>query len=187
MRLFYEKHKGGEFSQNGEAGIIDECLKRLNLTTGTAIEFGAPTMSYCSNIFHLGPGWRKIYYDSDPQEEGIIKQFMTSENVNDLPECQVISLDTDGPDYDLWMAYKGKPAIVIIEINSSLPPMTEHYTKDKGASYITMLKMGIAKGYFLLCHTGNLIFIRNEYRELFPEIVGDGIENWGEYFKNDWQ
>lgn len=186
MRSFYEKYKGGDYSQNGEAGIIDECLKRLKLTKGQAVEFGAPTKSYCSNIFHLGPGWRKIYLDSDPQEAGIVKQFMTPENINDLPACQILSIDVDGSDWSLWFAYNGKPDVLVIEINSSLSPMIEHYSPHNGSSYITMLNLGIAKGYFLLCHSGNMIFVKNEHRHLFPEIEGDGIVNYSDYFLNTW-
>jgi hypothetical protein len=47
-------------------------------------------------------------------------------------------------------------------------------------------ELGIEKGYFLLCHTGNLILIDAEYRGLFPEIVGDGLTNADEYFNRGW-
>lgn len=186
MLTFYDKYKGGEYSQNGEAGIIDECIRRIGLISGVAIEFGAPTKRYCSNIYHLSEEWDCLYYDIDPKEGGITKMMITPDNVNTLPPCTIISMDTDGEDYRLWQAYKGKPDIVIIEINSSLDPMKDHFSSLTGASYITMLKLGISKGYFLLCHTGNLIFVLNKYRPLFPEITYDGILNWQEYFKTDW-
>lgn len=188
MLTFYNKYKGGEYSQNGEAGIIDEVLKRIKISVAaTAIEFGAPTMQYCSNIYHLMKrGWYCIYYDNDPKEKGINRLEITPSNINTLPPCDIISLDTDGNDLAIWESYTGKPDIVIIEINSSLPPMTDHFTIDKGASYISMLKLGISKGYFLLCHTGNLIFVLDKHRKLFPEIKGDGIENYSDYFNTSW-
>jgi hypothetical protein len=185
---FAEKYKGGEYSQNGEAGIIDECIRRIGFISGTAVEYGAPTKQYCSNIFHLiEKGWRCIYFDTDPKEDGIVTMEITEENVNDLPNCTIISMDTDGLDYALWAAYNKKPDIVIIEINSSLPPMKGFYLKERGASYLTMLKLGIAKGYFLLCHTGNLIFLLDKYRKLFPEVEGNGIDNYQLYFNTSWQ
>lgn len=187
MKAFYEKYQGGQYSQNGEAGIIDEAIKRIGLKTGIAVEFGAPTKEYCSNIFHLSKlGWDCLFFDNDPKEEGIAKMTVTTENINTLPACSIISMDTDGPDLMLWAAYKEKPPIVIIEINSSLPPMQEHFTMNQGSSYITMLRLGIGKGYFLLCHTGNLIFVANEYRDKFPEIIGGGVGNYEDYFIDKW-
>lgn len=188
MKTFREKYQGGEFSQNGEQGILDEILRRLNLTGGTAIEFGAPTKQYCSNIFHLGPGWEKIYYDPDPNDNGIIQMYVTVDNVNSLPACQVLSIDIDGQDHDVWAAYNGNPPVVIIEINSSYPPTSPGPISDPkhGTAYWPMMALASEKGYFLVCHTGNLVLCRNEYRDLFPEIIGNGIDNYNEYFKSEW-
>lgn len=188
MLTFAQKYKGGDYSQNGEAGLIDECIKRIGLIGGVAVEFGAPTKTYCSNIYHLSKTdtWACHWFDNDPKEKGITKLFVTSENVNTLPRCTVISMDTDGSDYDLWKAYKGKPDVVVIEINSSIRPLEQHSSRERGASYITMVQLGISKGYFLLCHTGNLIFVLNRYKKLFPEIDADPIEDFFLYFNSSW-
>lgn len=187
MLSFVEKYGGGDHSQNGEAGIITECIKRIGYGTGIAVEFGAPTKSYCSNIFHLHDTHHLVYFDIDPQQEGIFKCNIVPENVNELlPACDVLSIDIDGNDYEVWKAYNGTPDIVIIEINSSLPPTKAHFSLERGASYITMLLLGLDKGYFLLCHTGNMVFVRNEHRSLFPEVIGDGLENWEDYFNKSW-
>lgn len=186
MLTFAKQYAGGKYSQFGEAGIIDEVLRRINRTGGVSVEFGAPTKQYCSNTFHLSERWGKYWFDINPTDPDVVKREITADNINDLPHCHLLSMDTDGPDYELWMAYKGRPDIVVIEINSSLPPKDFYYRSDKGASYITMLSLGIAKGYFLVCHTGNLVFLRNEYRSLFPEIIGDGVKNWKEYFNTSY-
>lgn len=182
MLTFAEKYKGGEFSQFGEANIIDECLRRIGLKKGVSVEFGAPSMTYCSNTFHLPPGWEKFFYDMNSDEPGIIKKTITPFNVNEFPPCQVWSCDCDGPDWELWRAYDGKPDIVIIEINSSLPPMEMSYSKDRGASYSMMVSLGISKGYMLIAHTGNLIWVLEKHRHLFPEITANPIRDWKEYF-----
>lgn len=187
MLTFVEKYKGGKFSQNGEAGIIDECVKRLGITKGVSVEFGAPTLEYCSNTFHLPINWRKLYFDPEPKEEGIETMFITPNNVNIvLPMgIDVLSMDTDGAnDYYTWEAYKESAKIVIIEINSSIEPL-ELYLKE-GASYRTMFTLGVTKGYFLLCHTGNLIFVLKEYKSLFPEITGHPITDVELYFNRSW-
>lgn len=189
MLTFAIKYGKNITSQYGENGIISECLTRLKRTSGVAVEFGAPTKEYCSNIFPLSISgmWLCHYFDIDPSDPGVTKKEITTSNINELPECDVLSMDTDGPDWELWRVYDGKPDIVIIEINSSLPPMVPHFTRETGASYSTMLQLGIEKGYFLVCHTGNMAFVRNEHRALFPEMIGDGIDNWKEYFNTNWQ
>lgn len=157
-------------SQFGENGLLAEMIRRIGLPAGVAIEFGAPTMQYCSNIYPLRGHWDIRYFDLDPQEEGIVKAEITPGNVNELiPECQILSIDCDGPDAGIWSAYKGKPDIVIIEINSSLDPSVDFYHPSRGANYSYMKRLGEAKGYTLLCHTGNMLFVSKEHAELFPD------------------
>jgi hypothetical protein len=188
MLTFAIKYGKNVYSQQGEDGIINEILLRLKLWNGTCVEFGGHDGYFCSNTRKLiDDGWKGFMYDMHPGSPDVICKTITVDNVNDLPQCEVLSIDTDGPDYEIWSAYKGKPHVVIVEINSGLPPMEEHFSRDKGASYISMLRLGISKGYFLVCHTGNLIFVKNEHRQLFPEILGDGIENHKKYFNTNWQ
>lgn len=188
MLTFAKKYHHNTYSQNGEEGLINEILRRTNITPGLAIEFGAPTKTYCSNIYHLPDQWRKVYFDINPQEQGIIKAEITPENVNEwIQPCKILSIDIDGNDYRVWQAYTGQPDIVIIEINSILPPDRDYFNFASGASYKIMAELGISKGYFVLCHCGNIVFVLNKYRELFGEIVGDGLSNWREYFNMSWQ
>lgn len=165
-------------SQNGENGILDECIKRIKPKLKVAVEFGAPTMEYCSNIFPLPHFWKKHFYDSNPQDPKINKLFVTTENINSLPACTVMSIDCDGPDYELWSAYTGAPDIVIIEINSSLNPDIDHYRSDYGCNFSKMNKLAEAKNYFLLCHTGNCIYIHNKHRNLFPDADQTFNRSW---------
>jgi len=188
MLTFFNTYKGGEYCQQGEAGIINECLKRMDIWHGLAIEFGAPTKEYCSNIFHLPePAWYKMWFDTDPQMPGIMKAEITTENINSLvPNCQVVSFDTDGPDYELFEAWKNRADIVIIEINSSFAPTVDHYSREKGASYRTMCQLLIRKGYFVICHSGNLIAVDIKHYMLFPEIPTDPVENYSLFFQTKW-
>lgn len=186
MLTFANKYGYNVFSQNGENGIIDECLKRLKLPHVVAVEFGAPSREYCSNINHLTDATLH-FFDINPDDPRVTKAEITPENVNEvIPKCNVLSIDIDGNDLVVWSNYKGRPDIVIIEINSSLPPMIDHFSVERGSSYISMLGLGLQKGYFLLCHTGNMIFVLNEHREKFTEIEGDGIKNYLDYFNDSW-
>jgi hypothetical protein len=186
MLTFVNKYSQDIFSQNGENGIIDECIKRIGLLPGTAVEFGAPTREYCSNINHL-TGWDLRFFDINPSDPYITAAEITPQNVNEIiPRCSILSIDIDGNDYNVWRAYIGSPDIVIIEINSSLYPLnnTPVSSLQFGTCYKPMVELGIEKGYFLLCHTGNLIFVLNKYRRLFHEITGNGIDNVKEYFND---
>jgi len=186
MQTFYDKYRNpGKYSQCGEEGIINEALRRINPTEKTAVEFGAPDWTYCSNTAHLAElGWSVRMYDFQPHDPRVEKIEITTENINQVVgNPTVLSIDCDGPDAILWEAYEGTPAIVVIEIDSSLKPsMYQQPAKHNGPSYPVMVELGIKKGYFLLCHTGNCVFILNKYRDLFPEIIGDGLENSELYF-----
>lgn len=197
--LIFSEFKSGRYSQNGEEGILKECIKRMGLKTGTIAEFGAHNGIYCSNSRKLiEDGWKGILIEPDGSlfdglqennkyfDSKVFHGYVKPSNINLLiPTCDILSIDTDGSnDYDCFRVYDGDPKIVIVEINSSYPSMVDKV--DEGANYSAMVKLGLERGYFLLCHTGNLIFVKNEYRELFPEAVGDGLENYEDYFDSSW-
>ena len=100
--------------------------------------------------------------------------------------CDLLSLDTDGADYRIFKGLKAKPKIVIVEIDSSYLPDFVGFNPDGAGTYRNTVELGVEKGYFLLCHTGNLVFVANEYRDLFPGIEGDGLRNAELYFNRGW-
>jgi len=85
---------------------------------------------------------------------------------------EVLSVDVDSYDYWIWHSLSDyEPKIVVIEINSSIP-LDEYVTPERaatkpgevstGASFQAMLELGREKGYTLVCHTGNMIFVRDD-------------------------
>jgi hypothetical protein len=187
MKDFVNQYGRNYHSQNMEDGIIQECLTRIGVRKGVAVEFGGADGFFCSNTAALRDiGWKVYMYDLEANNH-VEKRTITPENVNELPMCDVLSIDIDGNDYAVWREYEGKPAIVVIEINSSYKPGVYIISDPaEGTTYTPMVELGLSKGYFLLCHTGNLIFIDRKYKELFPEVVKDGLQNSEEYFKTDW-
>lgn len=198
---FYSRYGADIHSQNGEDGVLDEVFKRLKISKGSCCEFGAADGKYCSNTMNLiAQGWKGKMIEADPAwakalidntiKYGVELYFgnITVQNVNELvPQTlNLLSIDVDNDDYHLWHTYKGIAAVVIIEINSSVAPGVEMFPGTKGSSYTSMVKLGIDKGYFLLAHKGNCIFILNKYRKLFPEIEGDGLSNAEMYFDRSW-
>lgn len=204
MLTFYNKYgKNYYSSQNGEEGILEEVIKRLKIETGVCCEIGANNGTWLSNTAWLirEKGFEGLMVEADYNLwEQCCKNWAGNERVRSTcsmvnpgninafvtDDFDVISIDVDGIDHQIFQAMEAKPKIVIIEIDSSIPPDEERFNIEGGAGYLPMVKLGIEKGYFLLCHTGNLVFLDKKYRKLFPEIKGDGLKNSEQYFKTDW-
>jgi hypothetical protein len=204
MLSFYNKYAKNYFaSQNGEEGLLFEIIKRLQLDGGKAVEAGGHNGLYCSNTALLLKeyGWFGLFVEADYNLHLESKQNWANNprvrhqcskvddnNINAFVKdsCDLLSLDTDGLDYAFFAGLEAKPKIVIIEIDSSVPAKVPARDDGYGCTYQNTVIIGILKGYFLLCHTGNLIFIDNQYRDLFPEIVGDGLSNSDLYFNRSW-
>lgn len=217
MQTFYKKYKRDEFSQNGEDGLLEEILGRMGIDKGTVVEFGAHNGMYCSNSRALIlKGWSAFLIEQDKdlyrQLVGLYRKpshlqfgqpaqvipnvtlldaMVTPDNVNSLlpRQMDVLSIDVDGIDYNIWKAYEGDAKVVIIEINSSLDPFVPLAgDPQRGSSYFTMVSLAMAKGYMLICHCGNLIFVKEEYADLFPEIPGGSapLRQVTEFFNRSW-
>lgn len=204
MLTFYNKYAKNYFSsQNGEEGIIEECLKRIKVTGKSCVEIGGNNGLWLSNTawlirFHEWKGkfveadfdlWQKSCENWKDNPNVKSQCSMVDENnVNAFvsEDIDLLSIDTDGADYRILKAMIAKPKIVIIEIDSSIPPTHEGFNSEGGASYWEMVNLGKEKGYFVLCHTGNIVLVDSKYKKLFPEITGDPLIDHDLYFKKDW-
>ena len=72
------KYAMNVYSQNGEDGIIAECIKRIGWKGIVAIEFGGHDGKYCSNTYLLHEQKRaKVYmYDIAPGSDLVEKREM---------------------------------------------------------------------------------------------------------------
>jgi hypothetical protein len=195
------KYRHNVYSQNGEDGILRELLLRFPKRTGWVCEFGAWDGKKYSNTFRLvsTQGCSAVYIESDPEsfdkllttvsEHPTIHPILrmvepTGENTLDailaetaIPvDFDVLSIDIDSCDYQVWDSVKNySPRIVIVEINSSIPPTRFNSVHGEGSpcgtGFLPMTMLGISKGYTLVCHTGNLIFVRNDYAPLYSDLI----------------
>ena len=63
---FYNTYSKNVYSQNGEDGIVEELLKRLNITNGWVCEFGAWDGIHLSNTFNLvKKGFNAVFIEGD--------------------------------------------------------------------------------------------------------------------------
>lgn len=180
-------------SQFGEDGIIEEIFRRLNITGGWTVEFGAMDGAQLSNTYHLidsTPNFSGIYIEGDPRWCSELHRICYRYTERMFPVCEYItvtgehslqsilkrfpipadfellSIDVDGADYQIWSEFwEYSPKITLIEVNSSFLPNIEYINGSGdmgGTSFLSMLKLGRSKGYTLVCHTGNMIFVRND-------------------------
>jgi len=149
------------YSQNGEDGILQYILSRIQEKSNFCIEFGAWDGITMSNTFNLVKnGYKALYIEGDankfqallktasehpniiPVNEyvGVTKSLndIIKERAVDYKFADVLSIDVDGMDYRLWESFVPEgnsfPRIVIIEINSSLDPaaiMSEEELTDE--------------------------------------------------------
>lgn len=200
---FVNKYARNVHSQNGEDGILLEALRRIGDEKGHAVEIGGNDGRWMSNTRLLldEHGWSGAFIETEwplylkcqanwlhRKDVKCICSRVDGHNVNAFvkDDCDLLSIDTDGADYKIFHGLLVKPKIVIVEIDSSIPPDVLGFNADGGAGYLDMVRLGLLRGYFLLCHTGNLIFVDDVHRNLFPEITADPILEPWEYFKTDW-
>lgn len=181
------------YSQNGEDGVIAELVRRLGFTSGWFCEFGAWDGRYGSNCYGLlRRGWSGVMIEGEPSKftalqrladryQGRlhpIKAYVSHEPASPLRldgllartpipgDFELLSIDIDGWDYQVWRTLKDyRPIIVIIEIDSSIVPGPELVYDSRGhtTSFSAMLRLGHEKGYHLVAHTGNMIFVREDH------------------------
>jgi hypothetical protein len=179
------------YSQNGEDGILLQLFKELNIDVNWVCEFGAADGKFCSNTFQfVERGTNAVYIEADTSLYSKLKEntstydnIITINKLVDLEgdntldkilsttsiplDFDILSIDIDSFDYQVWKTVEVyRPKVVVIEINSSISQYdaTHIHTQGvyQGTSFLPMLKLGLEKGYTLICHTGNLIFLRND-------------------------
>ena len=203
------------YSQNGEDGILQEIFRRLGRVSGWFCEFGAWDGRYGSNSYNLLlKGWSGVMIEAhrvryrrlealghrfagrlhtlhatvsyDPSDRDSLDNLLKRTAIP--TEFDLLSIDVDGYDFQIWDATKAyRPVVVVIEINSAIVPGPEvlHGEGGNGSSFTAMLALARAKGYVLAAHTGNMIFVRSDLIDLLG-LPPRELENPQELFVSDW-
>ena len=193
------KHfKKNIYSQNGEDGIISEIFLRLNLQDFKnfwVVEFGAWDGKHLSNTFNLiEKGASSVLIEGDSQRYlDLLETQKTYKNIhpiqafvggtneqsldyllNNTPikdEYEVLSIDVDSyENLEIWKNYSGNPMLVIIEANSAYLPFEKNVPRDLGNSFFETNKIANQKGYTLIAHTPNHVYIK---KDLVNKIYGE--------------
>ncbi len=205
---FYNKYKKNVYSQNGEDGVIDELLKRLEITNGWVCEFGAWDGIHLSNTFNLvKQNFNAVFIEGDKNKyNDLLKtvdeypniipinsfvDYKDNENsldnllkTTDIPlDFDILSIDIDSYDYQVWKSLTVyKPKIVIIEINSSVKVNNSKHIHTpgiyQGTGFKPTYELGLEKGYKFVLHTGNMIFIRSDLYDKLNMSYDNPLENF---------
>ena len=206
--IFYRTYGKNIHSQNGEDGILEELLKRLDISNGWVCEFGAWDGIHFSNTFNLVKrGFNAVFIEGDVEKYNDLLNTVKNNN-NIIPinayvdhndtqnsldnllsktnipiDFDVLSIDIDSYDYQVWKSFKiYKPKIVIIEIDSSVSSSNSNHIHDGEKYFSTGFKptydLGIEKGYTFVLHTGNMFFIRNDLFSKLNIHYNNPLENF---------
>jgi hypothetical protein len=189
----YLNYSKNIFTQNGEDGIIEKIFFDLKITEGNVIEFGAWDGIYLSNVYRLWKykGFNSLLIEGDSESaKKLMEQTSNYKNVESIEayvspvrsninsldsiiskskfdfnddNFNLLSIDIDGLDYRVWDSLKNyNPKIVICETNWKYG---ENDIEDEnGCSLKKLTKLAKSKGYELVCHNLNGIYVR---RDLF--------------------
>ena len=151
---FYNEFKKDIHSQNGEDGIIEELLNRLQIKKGWVCEFGAWDGIHLSNTFNLvkTKNFKAVFIEGDQFKYkdllNTVQRFSNIVPINayvdyndtdnsldnllkntEIPyDFDILSIDIDSYDYHVWRNLKNyNPKIVIIEINFSVNTNNNDY------------------------------------------------------------
>ena len=193
-----KKRQRNVYSQHGEDGIVEWIVSRIGPGSKTCVEFGAWDGRNLSNTFNLVAhhGWKAVYIEADPEKfsalrktaeayPGItpVQSLVTSSGETALDavlrrsgvpeEFDILSIDIDGNDYDVWEASaRYRPRLVIVEFNATFPRGFSYVDRGGrgfiGSSAAAFAALAARKGYGLLGRTEtNLFFLRDE---CFPAL-----------------
>lgn len=157
----------------------------LNLRTPTQESFDALQKRYKDNkkVFTLN---RWVGADKESSLDSILA-------TTPIPsEFDLLSLDVDGAEYDIWNSLqKYKPRVLIVEHNKTIPiEVTFH--SDRGSNLRALAELGKSKGYELVAANDlNGIFVRQEdffklnIKNNSPEKLWAGHEKYRMYLTEE--
>ncbi|MDA8991443.1 FkbM family methyltransferase [Opitutales bacterium] len=198
------EHRTNVSSQHGEDGIVEKIFESIGATNKWCVDIGAHDGQFLSNSWRLvsQDQWSGVLVEADPTNfEKLASLYQDRSNVSCLQEfvCEersidtlledkgipndfdLLSIDIDGMDYNLWAGLKKyRPRVVIIEANASMGPDVLFIQNDPGkrigSSALAMVELGREKGYELVAHlVSNCIFVRKEDFPLL-KIKQNGLE-----------
>ena len=213
------KFKYDKYSQRGHDGIIEKIMKELKICKGFFIEFGAWDgihLSNCRKLFENG--WNGCFIEGDSNKYKMLesnynnyKNILTlnkfvypNENEGDTVdtlykeymynvEVDLLSIDIDGRDYEIFESLNIKPKLIIIEGGFAFHPCLKQKIPYEEAKYNlqqplhVMCELAKTKGYTPICFNQDTFLLRNDLYEkygYFQKLTIDCISMWKDAYYN---
>lgn len=182
------------YSQFGEDGIIEYVLGRTGTFNKWCLEVGAHDGVFFSNTKRLRDnGWHAVLIEADqalieqtrehqteavkvihatvePIGESSIDSILRDAGAPGHPD--LISIDVDGIEYELWSHLIAQPRVMVIEF-AYMSEETSGVDGNGQWSYRDMISLGKMKGYEPVTATEtNLIFVRRDLSHRFVSTSG---------------
>ena len=209
----YDKH-----SQRGHDGIIGKIMKELDINKGFFIEFGAWDgihLSNCRNLFEQG--WNGCFIEADKNKyselvtnyknsniiclnkliyptlsEGDTVDSLYKEYMNNI-EVDLLSIDIDGRDYEIFEHLNLTPKLIIIEGGFSFHPCLKYKIPYDIAKHniqqplYTMFELAKHKDYVPICFNQDTFLLRKDLyqkHDFFQKIKNDCVSLWAAAYFN---
>lgn len=182
--------KSNVFSQNGEDGINREIFKRIGTTTKACCEFGAWDGIHFSNCRSLIlDGWSALMIEGDGDRfKELVRTYQGNASVacvnrfvdnaanslvnicreSGVGDLDFLSIDIDGLDYEIFETLDLSPRVICVEVNAghnptALGPLARGVAaRNVGQPLSIFVSIAKAKGYDLVCYSGNAFFVRSD-------------------------
>lgn len=192
------------FSQFDEDGIIAEIIERIGVTKGQFLEMGVGDGTENNTLNLLANGWSGLWIGgqslinpnfSQSDKLKFVKAWITAENVGELIQSNtvvpiehfdLISIDLDGNDHEIWkqVLTKWRSKVIVAEYNGrfdsqtkwSMPYNPSHiWNRDCyfGASFRSMVTLFEFFGYSVVATSlngTNLFLVSNDYISKFADV-----------------
>jgi hypothetical protein len=186
----------GVTSQHGEDGIIEALFEKYPPQNKYCVEIGAWDGNVLSNTWNLinNKGWRSLQIEYDPNPYAALEErYKNNDRVQTMlhkvtrtdldsilkshkvpQNFDLMSLDIDSYDYEVWKNMTYEPNIVLIEINGveediNLVDYDPTYSVNENHNYggVTVAKLNPLaeeKGYEFICAIKcNAFYIKKEF------------------------
>jgi hypothetical protein len=210
--------KKDKYSQRGHDGIIGKIMEELNINNGFFIEFGGWDgifLSNCRNLFELG--WNGCFIEADknkyielennyknsnvitlneyvfPKEnEGYTIDNLHKKYMNNV-EVDLLSIDIDGRDYEIFKNLTMRPKLIIIEGGFSFHPCIRTkipYDIAKNNLQQPLYKMcelAKKKNYVPICFNQDTFLLRKDLYDAhsyFRNINNNCVSLWKSAYYN---
>ena len=156
---FHDSNTAALWEQNYQAILIEPDGKRFS-------QLQKNTSEHDVECIHTG-----VQKEREGNIKNTIDDILERSKFNITPDnFSLMSIDIDSYDYYVFKSIeKYFPKVLIFEVSSGHPINDDFISEDKGCSIKSAYELGIEKGYKMICHCGNVIFVRNDLTYKLPD------------------